>query len=172
MTGVSTSDSRYSLVTEDNSRCSLVTGVTTSDSRCLLVTGVELKESFNRPIQEVGQALDVCDGDCPNLYFTKCVHKAVVDHEIDPSVSTDDGQCHNVYENENGVDRQCHPLVCSNDGGCCSKIRVLRDAATHYPLLTKVLHLVRSSAVNSRKFVQISINALLVITIPLWISQT
>ena len=45
------------------------------------------------------QALDICDGDCPNLHFTKRVHK-VVDHESDPSVSSDDGECHNVYEKE------------------------------------------------------------------------
>ena len=27
---------------------------------------VELKESFDKPIQEVRLALDVCDSDCPN----------------------------------------------------------------------------------------------------------
>ena len=64
------------------------------------------------------QALDVCDGDCPNLHFTKRVHKVVVDHESDLSV---DGECHNVYEKEVGVDRQGHPLVCSNDGGVTVK---------------------------------------------------
>ena len=31
----------------------------------------ELKETFDQPIQEVRQALDVCDSDCPNLHFTK-----------------------------------------------------------------------------------------------------
>ena len=66
--------------------------------------------------------------------------------------SSDDGECHNVYEKEIGVDRQGHPLVCSNDGGCRSKIRIFRDAATHYPLLTKLLRLVYS-AVNSHKCV-------------------
>ena len=76
----------------------------------------ELKDSFDQPVQEVRQALDVCDGDCPNLHFTKRVHKFVVDHESDPSVSSDDGECRNMYEKEIGVDRQGHPLVCSNDG--------------------------------------------------------
>ena len=52
------------------------------------------------------QALDVCDGDCPNLHFTKCVHKVVIDHKSDPLVSSDDGECHNVYEKEIGVHRQ------------------------------------------------------------------
>ena len=69
------------------------------------------------------QALDICDGDCPNLHFTKRVHKVIVDHESDPSVSSDDGECHNVhvYEKEIGVDRQGHPLVCFNDGGVAVK---------------------------------------------------
>ena len=99
------------------------------------------------------QALDVCDGDCPNLQFTKRVYKFVVDHESDPSVRSDDGECHNVYEKEIGVDRQDHPLVCSNNGGCRSKICILRDTATRYPLLTKLLRLVYS-AVNSHNCVQ------------------
>ena len=120
---------------------------------------IDLKESFDQPVQEVQQALDVCDGDCPNLHFTKRVHKVVVDHESDPSISSDDGECHNVYEKEIGIDRQGHPLVCSNDGGCHSKVRILRDAATHYPLLTKLLRLVYS-AVNSHKCVQNIDNAL------------
>ena len=53
---------------------------------------IQLKESFDQPVQ----ALDICDGDCPNLHSTKLVHKVVVDHESDPSVSSDDGECHNV----------------------------------------------------------------------------
>ena len=67
------------------------------------------------------QALDICDGDCPNLHFTKRVHKVVVDHVSDPSISSDDGECHNVYEKEIGVYRPGHPLVCSNDGGAAVK---------------------------------------------------
>ena len=70
-----------------------------------------------------------------------------------------DGECHSVYETEIGVDRQGHPLVCSNDGGCYSKMHILRAAATHYPLLTKLMRLVYS-AVNSHKCVQNIDNAL------------
>ena len=43
------------------------------------------------------------------------------DHESDLSVSSDNGECHNVYEKEIGVDRRGHPLVCSNDGGVAVK---------------------------------------------------
>ena len=57
---------------------------------------IELKEAFDKPIQEVRQA---CDNDCPNQHYTKIVNNA----------ATDLG----------------HPLVCSNDGGCHSKMRIL-----------------------------------------------
>ena len=33
------------------------------------------------------------------------------------------------------IEHQGHPLVCFNDGGCTSKLRILRSAATHYPKL-------------------------------------
>ena len=78
-------------------------------------TIIELKESFDQPVQ-VRQALDVCDSDCPNLHFTRLINKIVVDHNSDPLVSSDDGECHSVYETKIGVDHQGHPLVCSNDG--------------------------------------------------------
>ena len=33
-----------------------------------------------------------------------------------------------------------HPLVCSNDGGCHSKLRIIRSAATDYPVLVTLSH--------------------------------
>ena len=75
---------------------------------------VSLKESFDKPIQEVRQALDGCDSGCPNQHFTKCVKDTT-------------------------IDLQGHPLVCSNNGGCHSKMRILRSAATHYPVLRTLL---------------------------------
>ena len=87
---------------------------------------VELKEAFDNPIQEVRQALDVCDSDCPNHHYTKVV---------------------------NNADLLGHPLVCSNDGRCHSKMCILRSAATHFPVLATLLHLVYS-AVNSHQCVQ------------------
>ena len=38
------------------------------------------------------------------------------------------------------MDREGHPLVCFNDGNCVSKLRILRAASTHYPLLRNFLH--------------------------------
>ena len=46
-----------------------------------------------------------------------------------------------------------HPLVCSNDGGCHSKLRILRSAAIHFPVLSTFLRLV-CCALESHKFVQ------------------
>ena len=33
-----------------------------------------------------------------------------------------------------------HPLVCFNDSWCHSKLRILRSAATHYPVLVTLSH--------------------------------
>ena len=95
---------------------------------------VELKEAFDKPIQEMRQALDVCDSDCPNEHYTKVVDYAV-------------------------IDLQGHPLVCCNNGGCHSKLRILRSAATHFPVLGTLQRLV-CSAVNSHQCVQNIDNAL------------
>ena len=58
---------------------------------------IELKEAFDKPIQEVQHAYD---SDCPNQHYTKIVDNAA-------------------------SELQGHPLVCSNDGGCHSKMRIL-----------------------------------------------
>ena len=89
---------------------------------------IELKEAFDKPIQEVRHALDVCDSDCPNQHYTKSVYNVA-------------------------VDLQGHPLVCFNNGGCRSKARIFRSAATHFPVLATLLRLV-SSALNAHKCVQ------------------
>ena len=72
-------------------------------------TIVSLKAAFENPMQEVRHTLDTCDG-CANQHYTKVVE-------------------------DSSVDLRGHPLVCSNDGGCDSKLRVLRAAGTHYPVL-------------------------------------
>ena len=46
-------------------------------------------ESFDQSIQEVRKALSVCDVDSLNVHFTKRLHNFCVDHESDPSVSSD-----------------------------------------------------------------------------------
>ena len=93
---------------------------------------IELKEAIDKPIQELQQALDICDSNCPNQHYTKVVDNAV-------------------------IDIQGHPLVCCNDGGGChSKLHILKWAATHFPVLTTLL----CSAENSHQCVQNIDNAL------------
>ena len=95
---------------------------------------VELKEAFDKPIQEVRQALNICDSNCPNQHYTKVVGNAA-------------------------TELQGHPLVCFNNGGCCSKMRILRSAATHFSVLATMLcHMY--SAVNSHQCVKNIDNAL------------
>ena len=80
---------------------------------------VSLKAAYENPMQEVRHTLDTCDG-CPNQHYTKVVE-------------------------DSSVDLRGHPLVCSNDGGCDSKLRVLRAAGTHYPVLGNFYHNVNSA---------------------------
>ena len=95
---------------------------------------VELKKAFDKPIKEVRKALDMYDSDCPNQHYTKVVNNAT-------------------------IDLQGHPLVCYNNGGCHSKMRILRSAATHFPVLATLLRLLYS-AVNSHQCMQNIDNAL------------
>ncbi len=46
------------------------------------------------------------------------------------------------------VDRMSHPLVCSNDGGCQNKLRILRAASTHFPVLGSFLSLAYAAQVS------------------------
>ena len=80
-----------------------------------------LKESFNGPVEEVRDALDTCDEGCPNVHYTKLISSCP-------------------------VALKGHPLVCSHvDGGCQSKLRILRAASTHYAVLRNFLHDVHSA---------------------------
>ena len=83
---------------------------------------VHLKQAFEEPVQELRTALDACDGGCPNQHYT-----TVVDHD------------------SKVVELQGHPLVCFNDGGCCSQLRILRAASTHYGVLRTLLNHVHSA---------------------------
>ena len=86
---------------------------------------VTLKEEFQKPIKEVLHTLQVCDDGCPNEHFSKSV-------EASPN--------NDIYLDCYAIDREGHPLVCFNDGNCVSKLRILRAASTHYPVLRNFLH--------------------------------
>ena len=48
--------------------------------------------------------------------------------------------CDDGCSNGHYLDLQGHPLVCSlEDGGCMSRLRILRAASVHYPVLRKFL---------------------------------
>lgn len=80
-----------------------------------------LKAVFEKSIQKVRHALDTCDDGCPNGHYSKVIEFS-------------------------SVGLKGHPLVCSSgSGGCQSKLRVLKAAATHFPVLMQFLHDVHSA---------------------------
>ena len=89
---------------------------------------VEIKEAFVKPMQHLRYACTTFDGGCPNGHYTKVV----------------DGDNSVVY-------CKGHPIVCSNDGGCKSKLRILRAASTHYPVLGNLLHHVNDAVRSSSR---------------------
>ena len=80
---------------------------------------VHLKQAFE-DMQELRTALDACDGGCPSEHYTKAVARGDPDSEV--------------------IELRGHPLVCFNDGGCCSTLRILRAASTHYGVLRTFLN--------------------------------
>ena len=75
---------------------------------------VDLKDSFDKPMIELRQDLDMCDSGCPNHHYTRVETRSFEHYS---------------------VERQGHPLICSNDTGCSSKLRILRAASAHFPVL-------------------------------------
>ena len=66
--------------------------------------------------------LQVCDDGCPNEHFSK---------SLEASPDSD------LYLDCYAINCEGHPLVCCN---CVSKLRILRAACTHYPVLGNFLH--------------------------------
>ena len=75
------------------------------------------------PIQDIRSALETCDNGCPNEHYTK-------------------------YVCDLTIELKGHPLVCHNDGGCSSMLRILRAAANNFPALATLLrHVYRAIGV-------------------------
>ena len=85
--------------------------VTESDVQSI----VSLRQLFDKTIDQFRQDLYTCDDGCPNTHIEKFSH-------YDP----DENQF--VFCTLVG-----HPLVCSNNSSCQSKLRILCTVATHYP---------------------------------------
>ncbi len=63
-------------------------------------------------MHELRHVLATCDDGCPNGHYCKFVAEGIAEYTT--------------------VDGLGHPLVCSNDGGCQNKLRILRAASTHF----------------------------------------
>ena len=135
----------YALPVDENGKCIVALEIKTDSSKsgpkkwecsseCKPLTKtevhaiVEIKEAFAKPMQHLRCACTTFDGGCPNGHYTKVV-------DDDNSV---------VY-------CKSHPIVCSNDGGCKSKLRILRAASTHYPVLGNLLHHVNDAVRSSSR---------------------
>ena len=133
----------YALPIDENGKCMVALEIKTDSSKsgpkkwecsseCKPLTNfevdaiLEIKEAFAKPMQHLRYACTTFDHGCPNGHYTKVV----------------DGDNSVVY---------CmgHPIVCSNDGGCKSKLRILRAASTHYPVLGNLLHHVNDAVRSS-----------------------
>ena len=139
----------YAIPIDENGRCVIANEISSSESEsskrkgkqqpvkwscsseCKPVTEAEvaaivhLKQTFEEPMEELRTALDGCDGGCPNEHFTKAIATGDPDSDI--------------------VELRGHPLVCFNDGGYRSQLRILRAASTHYGVLRTLLNHVYSA---------------------------
>ena len=77
-------------------------------------------------------ALDTCDQGCPNGHYPRNV----------TVLQSDDVR----------LDHRGHPLVCSLDNECTSRLRILRSASTHYPILRTFLRAL-NTAIKSNSIV-------------------
>ena len=75
---------------------------------------LDFKSQFENPIHELSQVLDNIDGGCPNYHYSKALS----------------GQL------------KGHSLLCYTGIECKSRLRILRSAATHYPILRSLLRAV------------------------------
>lgn len=85
---------------------------------------VSLRAAFDVPMHDLRHALDTCDDGCPHEHYTKVLELTPMPVEFIDTL--DDGR----LTDYSSVPLLGHPLVCSNQGGCQSKLRVLRAAST------------------------------------------
>ena len=89
---------------------------------------IDLRRAFDLPTSDFINELLSCDKGCPNGHY---YDRKVVNEPDDPD------PCYVVHLVL--TPRLGHSIVCANDGGCSSKLRILRAASTHYPLLRTFL---------------------------------
>ena len=97
---------------------------------------VHLRQVFDKPMHELRRALDTGDDGCPNQHYTRVVNGDDLAWGV--------------------IELQGHPLVCSNDGGCRSHLRILTVASTHYGVLRTLLNHVYTARKSHLSVVSIS----------------
>ncbi len=92
-------------------------------------------------------------------------------HELRHVLATCDDGCYfckfvvDGFAEYTTVDRMGHPLVCSNDGGCQNKLRILRAASTHFPVLGSFLRLAYTAVRSHTRVFDIAKLCLLVTSV-------
>ena len=84
-------------------------------------TVLEFKSYFEKSLHDVMTLLSMCDDDCPNTHHSKIC---------------------NI--NESDVQRKGHSVLCYDGSECKSRLRILRLASCHYPVLRGFLNNVSS----------------------------
>ena len=97
---------------------------------------LELIKSFELPVKELRQILDTCDDGCPNSHYIGTYEGTITDDRLS-------------YPDRG------HPLLCYNNSGCTSKLRILRAASVHFPLLRRVVICVYAAVSAHNKLIQI-----------------
>ena len=104
----------------DNGECSyLCRNVTDEDAKVIL----EIKEAFDKPVPKIREELQGIDANCPHV------------HHVKPNKMDEDSDNMAITE----LKKLGHPFPCSS-GMCNSKLRTLRAASVHYPVLRKMLY--------------------------------
>ena len=98
---------------------------------------VSLRQDFDKTMPEVREVLKNCDNGCPNFHYDKSTE---VYNEVEQELFDENGSPYitkvKVVEYV-AVERDGHPFVCYIDGSDCnSRLRILRCASIHYPLLS------------------------------------
>ena len=80
-------------------------------------TVLEFKSYFEKSLHDVMSLLSMCDDDCPYTHHSKIC-------DI----------------NESDVQRKGHSVLCYDGSECKSRLRILRLASCHYPVLRGFLN--------------------------------
>ena len=90
---------------------------------------VTLRQAFDRPVEQLRSVLQSCDEDCPNPHYQSFYIHLEADPD-DPDI---------IYTYYLPRDLKGHSLLCSLNGNCQSKLRIIRAASAHYSTLRRFM---------------------------------